>query len=126
MSLKENAQEFVTLLSTGQMQQAFDKFYHNDCVVIEKPTGEVRNGKEAQAKALQQWSEMQQEFHGMGIDAVTVNEDSSHVMIESWVDVTFKDGNRMKMEEVAVQKWSDGQIIEEKFYYSMPGGGNPA
>ena len=110
------------MLSTGQMQEAFEKYYADNCVVIEKPSGEIRNGKAAQAKALQGWQEMQQDFHGAGVEGFTVNEDSNQVMIESWVDVTFKDGNRMKMEEVAVQKWDNDQIVEERFYYHMPGG----
>lgn len=120
MSLKENAQDFVNLLTTGQMQQAFEKYYADNCVVIEKPQGVVRNGKAEQAKALQEWGEMQEAFHGMGVEGVTVNEDTNQVMIESWVDVTLKGGNRMKMEEVAVQKWDGNQIVEEKFYYALP------
>jgi ketosteroid isomerase-like protein len=40
-------------------------------------------------------------------------------MVESWMDVTMKDGKRSTMEEVAVQKWEDGQIIHERFYYNI-------
>jgi hypothetical protein len=40
-------------------------------------------------------------------------------MVESWMDVTMKDGKRHMMEEVAVQKWKDDQIIHERFYYNM-------
>jgi hypothetical protein len=31
----------------------------------------------------------------------------------------MKDGKRSTMEEVAVQKWEDGQIIHERFYYNI-------
>ena len=41
-------------------------------------------------------------------------------MVEAWVDVTFKDGNRMKLEEVAVQQWDGDQIIRKRFYYNAP------
>ena len=40
-------------------------------------------------------------------------------MVESWMDVTLKDGKRNMMEEVAVQKWKGDQIIHERFYYNM-------
>ena len=40
-------------------------------------------------------------------------------MVESWMDVTMKDGKRNKMEEVAVQKWKGDQIIHERFYYNV-------
>ena len=35
---------------------------------------------------------------------------------EMWFDCTFKDGNRVKMQEVAVRKWEGGQIVHERFY----------
>ena len=33
-------------------------------------------------------------------------------------DITFKDGNRVNMKQVAVQTWKDGKIIREDFYHS--------
>jgi hypothetical protein len=30
-------------------------------------------------------------------------------------------GERIKLEEVMVQKWKKGQIIHERFYNNMPG-----
>jgi len=56
-----------------------------------------------------------------GVTAITSNEETCVTMVESWMDITFKDGNRMKMEEVAVQTWKDDQIIRERFYYNMGG-----
>jgi len=54
-----------------------------------------------------------------GVTAITSNEETGVTMVESWMDISFKDGNRMKMEEVAVQTWKDDQIIREHFYYNM-------
>ena len=34
------------------------------------------------------------------------------------MDITFKDGNRVIMEQVAVQKWENNQIVHERFYYN--------
>jgi hypothetical protein len=42
-------------------------------------------------------------------------------MVESWMDVTFQGGMRPKWEQIARQKWQGDQIIEERFYYNMPG-----
>jgi hypothetical protein len=33
------------------------------------------------------------------------------------MDVTFKGGQRAKMNQVAVQKWEGEQIVHEEFYY---------
>jgi hypothetical protein len=63
---------------------------------------------------------MIKEVHGSGVTAVTSDEKAAVTMVESWMDVTYKDGNRAKMEEVAVQRWKGDQIINERFYYNMP------
>ena len=121
MSVLNDATELQQMIGQGQILEAFEKFYHDDVVVIEKASGEVRNGKEAQRKAIGQWQSMVKEMHGGGLESISANEETGIAAVESWVDVTFQEGGRMKMEEVAVQKWKDGQIIEEKFYYSLPG-----
>jgi hypothetical protein len=55
-------------------------------------------------------------FHGAEVKSVTVGD---NVTTSEWeMDVTYKGAPRMKMCQVAVQKWKDGQIINERFYYS--------
>lgn len=122
MSYLEKARELQEMLAQDQTWEAFDKFYAEDVVVIEKPTGERREGKEAQRKAIEQWYGMVEEMHGGGIGAITADEENGITTAETWMEVTFKGQGRAKMEEVAVQKWKGDQIIEESFYYHMPGG----
>ncbi len=121
MSVLQHATELQQMMGQGQMMEAFEKFYHEDVKVTEMPSGEVRNGKAAQRAAIDQWQKMVTEVHGGGLESITANEESGHAAVESWIDVTFAEGGRMKMQEVAIQKWENGQIIEEKFYYNMPG-----
>jgi len=121
MSVLENAQKLQKMMAEGQSMEAFEKLYHNDVKIYEMATGEIRIGKDAQRKAIIGWFESVQEMHGGGVESLCVDETNEISTAESWFDITFKDGNRMKMQEVAVQKWKDGQIIEEKFYYNMPG-----
>ena len=121
MSVFSDATAMQQMCGEGKMIEALDKFYHNDVQVIEKATGEVRKGKEAQRKAVEGWFGMVKEMHDGGLLSITANEETGISCAETWVDVTFHEGGRMKMEEVAVQKWENGQIIEEKFYYNMPG-----
>jgi ketosteroid isomerase-like protein len=120
MSLKDKATEIYTMLGQGQGMDAFEKFYHEDVHMIEG-TGDVRKGKAANREFEQNWFAGVKEVHDGGVNAITADEDAGVTMVESWMDVSFKDGNRMKMEEVARQKWKDGQIIEERFYYDTRG-----
>lgn len=120
MSLMNTVKDFVHKVDNGQMMEAFEQYYADDVELIEA-TGETFKGKDTQRKRLAEWGESIEEFHGSGTTAITVNEESGHAMIETWGDMTFKGGGRMRMEEVQVQKWENGQIVHERFYYNMPG-----
>ena len=122
MSVLALEQELQSMTGQGQMMEAFEKFYA-DNVVMHEATGEVREGKDANRKFEEQWMQMVKEVHDGGIGAMTANEDTGHTCTESWIDVTFQDGNRMKMEEVSVKKWENGQIVHERFYYNAAGMG---
>jgi len=117
MSYLEKIKAMYEMVGSGQMLDAFEKYYHDDVVMVEA-TGEVRKGKAANREFSKQWMSGLKEVHGGGTNAITSNEEDKTTAVESWMEVTFKDGNRIKMEEVAVQKWEGDQIIHERFYYN--------
>lgn len=121
MSVLENAQKMQAMIGEGKVMEAFEQYYDDQVQVYEMPTGEHRNGKEAQRNAIQEWFGMVKEAHGGGVDSITANEETGVACVEGWTDFTAQDGNRVKMQEVAVQQWKDGKIVQEKFYYNMPG-----
>jgi ketosteroid isomerase-like protein len=102
----------------GKMLEAFEKYYHKDVVMVEA-TGETRKGKDTNQKFQVEFMGMIKDVHGSGVKAITSNEKEAITMVESWMEVTMKDGKRHMMEEVAVQKWKGDQIIHERFYYNM-------
>jgi hypothetical protein len=118
MSYNEQAEGLYGMIGQGQILDAFEKFYHEDCVMIE-PNGNPRVGKAANREHEKNFVGGIAEMHGGGVGAITSDETNGVTMVESWMDVTFKDGNRMKMEQVARQKWDGDQIKEERFYYNM-------
>ena len=120
MSVQALEQELQMMMGQGQMMEAFEKFYA-DNVVMHEATGEIREGKDHNRTFEEQWMSSIKEIHGGGVGAMTANEETGHTCTESWVDVTFQDGNRMKMEEVSVKKWENGQIVHERFYYNAAG-----
>lgn len=120
MTYLEKAQAFQQMMNEKGSMEAFEKYYSEQCVVTEVPTGVVRNGKAEQRKAIQEWFASVQEFHGGGVGAITANEAEATTSIESWFDITFKNGHRTSLKEVGIQKWKGDQIIDEKFYYNSP------
>lgn len=119
MTYKEKATDLYAMLGQGQALEAFEKYYHEDTVAVEA-NGTSREGKQKNREALQGWFQMVKEHHGGGYHSITADEDAGVTMVESWTDVTFQDGNRLKLEEVCVQRWKDDQIIHERFYYNVP------
>lgn len=121
MSVFKLASELYDMVNSGQMNEALDKYYHQDCEIIEA-TGDVRKGLAAQKEALVKWQESLEGFHGAGTHSITANEETGVAMVESWADITFKGAPaQVRFEEVAVQHWKDGKIVKERFYYNAPG-----
>ncbi len=118
MSYYDKAKDIYDMLAQGKSMEAFEKYYHKDIVMVEA-TGEERKGKDANRKFETEFMGTIKEFHGSGVRSITSNEKAAVTMVESWMDVTMKDGQRHMMEEVAVQKWKDNQIVHERFYYNM-------
>ena len=118
MSLKEKVIELNTMIQSGKLMDAFEKYYHPEVVMQEnndEPTIGKDANRERELQVLKQQSETIEKFHGH-VNAVTEGEDVT--MVEWTFDMTFKGGMQVKQDQIAVQKWQDGQIISERFYYS--------
>lgn len=115
MTLKEKAQDLYNMIGQGQLLEAFDKYYGENIVMTE-PRG-TREGKAVCRDYEVQFLNSVQDFHGQDIKNIAADEDKGVVMVEVAMDVTFQGGQRVNMEQVAVQKWEDGQIVHERFYY---------
>jgi ketosteroid isomerase-like protein len=118
MTYLERAQDLYDKMQSGQVMEAFEAYYHEDVVVVE-PTGEEREGKEAQRKAIREWMDAVEEMHGGATEFVTSNEDDAVTMVQSFTDVTMN-GQRTPFREIAVQQWDGDQIIREEFFYYVP------
>ena len=121
MSLQDSVADFVQKCATGQMMEAFEQYYHDDIKVTEV-NGDSFQGKDTQRQRIMDWLESTEEIHGGSFPAWAVNEEDGKAFIQSTTDVTFKQGGRMNFEEVQIQTWKDGKIVEEQFIYNMPGG----
>lgn len=120
MTLEQKTRDLVEMTENGHIIEAIDKYYADDVVILEA-TGETATGKEKQKERMHEWMASIEEMHDGGTHAIAADEDAGISMVESWVEATFKDMGRVKMEEVERYKWRDGKIAEARFYYNMPG-----
>ena len=116
MTYLEKAQDLQRMIGEGKSMEALEKYYADNVVVVDDR--QVRNGKEEQRQAVNQWGQMVKEMHGMGHGVITSDETNGVTTAESWVDFTTQEGHRVKMEEVTVQKWEGDHIVHERFYYN--------
>ncbi len=119
MTYLEKAQDLYNMLYSGQLLEAFDKYYHPECIMVEG-NGEVHEGKEKNREREVQFLNSVKEIHGGAVTCISSDEAQGKVMIESNLDLTFADGNRMMLEQVAVQQWDGEHIKHERFYYNAP------
>ncbi len=116
MTNLERATDLYKQVGQGKLMDAFEQYYAEN-VVMEEPKG-TRSGKEACRKSEEEFLAGVEAFHGMEIKAMAEDANNGKVLIEVNMDITFKGGHRVLMEQVAVQQWENGQIIHERFYYN--------
>ncbi len=121
MTTQEVANRLVELCRQGKGDQAQQELYAPNIVSNEPqgtPNAKVEGLEAVQAKG-QQWYSMLEEFHGSEVSDPLVAGD--HFTITMKNDVTFKQGGRIKIEEVCVYQVKDGKVVWEQFHYNVPG-----
>lgn len=114
MSINNQVQSVIDGILAGKILETFDAYYADDVVMSENGIDE-RVGKTVNREYEIQFLDNVQEFHGAKVGRVMV--DGHHAAVEWSFDITFKDGNRVKMQQVTVQTWKDEKIIREDFYH---------
>ncbi len=106
-------QAVVDGILSGEILATFDKYYADDVIMSENGTG-PRVGKAVNREYEVKFVESM-EFHGAEVGTILI--DGNMAAVEWTFDVTPKDGERMKMRQVALQTWNDGKIEREVFYH---------
>jgi len=120
MSYLENINDVYDHIAEGKAMDAFEKYYDEDVVMVLEDGTEVE-GKDTNRERENEFFSSVDEFHGMEVKNITSNEDEASTSVECMMDVTFKGGDRMQLEQVAVQQWEDNQIVRERFYATQKG-----
>ena len=114
--LRRRLDEFIGLVESGRSIEAMQRFYAEDVMMFEN-----RELSRAGREACIAYEMEQVEKSGRPQLKATKRAADSHTGVSfiEWV-VQFRSpstGRPIRLEEVAVQKWANGEIIEERFYY---------
>ena len=118
LTTQDIANRLHELFKENQWQEVQDELFSDDAESIEPPGSQGLpsvKGLEVIKKKGKDWENMIQEVHGGWTGEPIVA--GKYIAIAMGVDATMKDGNRMKMDEIAVYEVNDGRIVKEQFFY---------
>ena len=113
--LRTNVDQLNQMILEGKILDAFDKFY-DDEVVMQDNDFPQRVGKEASRQFEEDFVNGLTEFRGVKLLNTIISDDV--VANEWWFDFTHKDWGTRAYTQLAVQRWKNGKVVEEKFYYN--------
>lgn len=116
-NIEKRVTELVALVSQYKIKEALTQFYYQDFHAYENAEGPRIGIEKTMHRIESEKTEMDTLYR---LDAKTwmVKEDKSMI---HWV-CEFKDltGMYWMVEEVAIAKWKDGKIYEDKYIYNLP------
>jgi hypothetical protein len=104
--------DFVALVESGEYVEAIQRFYHPEAVVWENQR-QSRVGMDA---LIENEQRVLKAFHAVNGRATTVMVDGDRVVI-SWRFEFVNGDSSVWLDEVAMQQWFGGKIVNERFYY---------
>ena len=113
--LRTNVDQLNQMILEGKILDAFDQFYADD-VVMQDNNYPAREGKALNRQYEEAFVGGLTEFRGAKVINTLISDDLA--VVEWWFDYTHKDYGVRNYTQLAVQRWKNGQIVEEKFYYN--------
>ncbi len=114
MQIQQIAEDVVKLIREGKNKQAKDQFYADDIVSIEG-NGDKLEGIEAIHKKSSDWGAQVSEVHSASVSDPLIAAD--HFALHIKMDISYKNGYRAVMDEIAVYEVNDGKIVFEQFFF---------
>jgi len=113
--LRTSVDELNQLILEGKILEGFEKFYSDD-VVMQDNDYPQRVGKDICRQFEEAFVNGLSEFRGAKVVNTIISDDIAAV--EWWFDYTHAEFGVRNYTQVAIQRWKNGKIVEEKFYYN--------
>ena len=115
IDLKTAFEDIKSLVLAGKAMEAFEKYYGED-VVMQENENPPTVGKDANRQRELDFFAKLVEFRAMELKCVAFGED---VIISEWFgDYTHQEWGKQTHDQVSVQRWKDGKVVHERFYYT--------
>jgi hypothetical protein len=114
MNIQQIAGEIVKFIREGKNKQAKETFYADDIVSVEG-NGDKSEGIEAIYQKSIAWAAQVSEVHSASVSDPLIAAD--HFALNIKMDISYKNGYRAVMDEIAVYKVNDGKIVFEQYFF---------
>lgn len=98
----------------GKILEAMSEFYDAD-VAMQENTHPPTRGRAANIEREKQFLAGIKEWKGFTVGAIAAGDETT--MYECTFDFIATNGHPVHMEQVAVQRWKNGKIVHERYYY---------
>jgi hypothetical protein len=103
-------------IRSGTLFEVFREVYHPEVEMYENDEL-AGKGVEANLEREKQFFGSIKEIRDFSVTRTAVNEPAGVSFAEMSFDCTLADGRAMKVQEVSMRQWKDGQIVREQFFY---------
>ncbi len=120
MSIRQNVQSLFDTMGNEGIEAAMRKHYAENVSMQENRNppmvglAENLEREKAFVAGIKEWK-------GLDIQAIGVDEDAGTALVEYSFDFVNTNDQPVHYEQVAVQRWQDGKIVSERFYYDTGG-----
>lgn len=114
MSIRNSVNELVSMVEQGQILEAYEKFYAEN-VAMRENTGAPVVGKDTNREREIATLSTVRDVHENRAEFVVV--DGDRAVIGWKFEFTNTEGTRLRLDQIAVQQWENGQIVDERFVY---------
>ncbi|MBD0270040.1 MAG: nuclear transport factor 2 family protein [Cyanobacteria bacterium Co-bin8] len=112
--LRAAFEDIKQLFFQGKALEAFEKYYA-DTVVMQENEAPATVGKAENRQREEEFFGKVTEFRGAELKSVAFGD---NVIISEWFyDYTHADWGDRKYHQVSVQRWENGKVVHERFYY---------
>jgi hypothetical protein len=113
-TIAQKLQDLNNLVLSGKLIEAFEKYY-DDNVSMQENAGDPVVGKKANYERELVFLNNITEFRNAAVLDLAVGDNVSYV---TWqFDYTHKEWGVRNYTQVSVQRWKDGKIVHEQFFY---------
>ncbi len=117
--IRGNVDELLNLIRQGRLGDGLQQFYAVD-VIMQENGNEPTRGRDANLAREKEFLAKVKTWNGFDVKSVAV--DGNLAFIECVLDFVSTDDERVVIEQVSVQRWQEGKIVNERFYYDPSGG----